>query len=86
MKKIIKTEAVAGGFESLMGEKVLVWCMNYNYHGVLTGVNDTEILLTEATVVYETGPLKGKLKDAQELPSEQYIRISSIESYGKHEG
>jgi len=86
MKKIVKTEEVAGGLEALMGEKVLVWCMNYHYHGVLTGVNDTEILLTEAKVVYKTGPLCGALKNAQELPSDLYLRISAIECYYKHEG
>ena len=87
MKKIVKCEEVEGeGLLSLLGEKVLVWCMNYNYHGVLIGVNDSDILLQDATVVYETGELTGELKDAQKLPSEHYVRISMIESYGKHEG
>ena len=87
MKKLVKCEEVEGeGLLALLGEKILVWCMNYNYHGTLIGVNDDCILLKGATVVYETGVLTGALKDAQELPYEHYVRIAMIESYGKHEG
>ena len=85
MKKLI--EQVEGeGLESLLGEKIIVWCLNYIYHGTLEGVNDTDILLTGASVVYETGPLKETIKDKQELPSQLYVRTDKIECYYKHEG
>ena len=86
MKKLVKCEEVEGeGLLSLLGETVMVWCMNYNYWGKLIGVNDVDSLLSDAHVVYETGPLTGPLKDAQPLPHDHYVRISSIESYGRHE-
>lgn len=87
MKKLVKCEEVEGeGLLSLLGERVIVWCLNYNYHGTLAGVNESDILLTGASVVYETGDLTGKLKDAQKLPSDLYVRIDKIECYYKHEG
>lgn len=82
MKKIVK-EVSGEGLESLLGEHVLIWCMNYNYSGRLVGVNEADILLEDAHVVYETGELSTKgFSDAQALPSKHYIRIASIESYG----
>lgn len=82
MKKLI--EEVSGeGLESLLGEYVCIWCLNYIYWGKLIGVNDADILLTEAHVVYETGKLTESLKDAQPLPSDCYVRIDKIEVYYK---
>ena len=87
MKKLVKCEEVEGaGLLGLLGEKIIVWCMNYNYHGTLVGVDENEILLEDASVVYETGHLQGKLKDAQRLPAPLHVRMGSIECYYKHEG
>ena len=82
MKKLI--EEVSGeGLESLMGERVTLFCMNYFYTGKLIGVNDTCVLLTEAAIVYETGNLTDSYgKDAQNLPNDWYVQIASIESFG----
>ena len=84
MKKLVKCEEVEGqGLLALLGERVAVWCVNYIYSGVLSGVNTHDIELTDACVVYETGPLQGKFKDAQDLPKGPwYIRTACIESYG----
>lgn len=72
------------GLDGLLGESVVLWCMNYIYAGKLVGVNETCVKLTEAVVVYETGPLTSKTwKDAQPLPSDWYVMLSSIESFGK---
>jgi len=58
--------------------------MNYIYTGDLTGVNDSCVLLSNAAIVYETGPLTdGKWKDAQSLPGEWYVQTAAIESFGK---
>ena len=83
MKKVMNVVEVEGeGLMSLLGETVEVWCMNYFYWGTLAGVNEHDILLENAYVVYETGPLTNtSFKDAQKLPNPRYIRIASIESY-----
>ena len=82
MKKLV--EEVSGeGLESLLGKHVAIWCECYIYAGKLIGVNDEDILLSDAKIVYETGPLaEHGLKDAQALPGKWYVRTSKIESYG----
>ena len=81
MKKII--DDVNDGLESLLGERVTFWCVNYIYTGKLVGVNDTCVKLEDAGVVYETGPLTDKeWKDMQPLPGPWYIQLSAVESFG----
>jgi len=83
MKKIV-TEVEGEGLEKLLGERVTIFCANYIYTGILSGVNETCVLLTSAAVVYETGPFGDKKwKDAQELPEQWYVQIDAIESFGK---
>ena len=84
MKKPVKVEEVEGeGLIGLLGEQVTLWCMNYIYYGRLAGVNDHDVLLEDAYVVYETGGLReASFKDAQPLPGNWYVRTASIESYG----
>lgn len=85
MKAFTKVTEVDGeGLESLGGENVLVFCMNYIYTGLLSGVNDTFIKLTGARLVFETGAFNTKdYKDAQTLPGTVwYINRSAIESFG----
>ena len=83
MKKIVQ-EVGGEGLEKLLGERVTLFCANYIYTGCLTGVNDTCVLLTDAGVVYETGPFTDKQwKDAQPLPGDWYVQIGAIESFGK---
>ena len=82
MKKLVE-EVNGEGLEELLGERITVFCMNYFYTGKLIGVNDTCILLTDAGIVYETGPLKdNSWSDMQELPNDWYVQISAIESFG----
>ena len=83
MKKLVNIVEVEGeGLAALLGENVMVFCMNYIYHGKLAGVNKDDILLEDASIVYETGELCAKtFKDAQKLPSNVYIRTAAIESY-----
>lgn len=83
MKKLIEVEEKTG-LESLMGEHVTLFCMNYIYTGKLTGVNTDQVLLEEPAIVFETGAFTcAQWKDAQALPHELYIRLSAVESYGK---
>lgn len=85
MKKIVTVTEVEGeGLVKLMGKQVLLFCMNYIYTGILTGVNTHDILLEKAKIVYETGAFdKKSFGDAQALPNDLYIRIASIESYSE---
>jgi hypothetical protein len=83
MRKLV--EEVAGeGLESLLGEVVTLFCLNYIYTGQLVGVNTNCVLLKNPSIVYETGPFDTKQwKDAQALPNQLYVMTSAIESFGK---
>ena len=81
MKRIIETED--GGFITLLGEKIVLFCGVYIYTGVLKGVNDDHLELTDPKLVYETGELAtGDWKDAQPLPSPWRVMRRAIESWG----
>jgi hypothetical protein len=87
MKKIVQVTEVDG--EGLVGHltdpptRLTFYCMNYIYTGDLVGVNDSEIKLDNAAIVYETGPFTEKAwKDAQALPGPWYVRLAAVESWG----
>jgi hypothetical protein len=83
MKKIVQ-EVSGKGLEKLLGDRVTLFCANYIYTGILSGVNENCVLLTDAAIVYETGPFSDKeWKDAQSLPEDWYVQINAIESFGK---
>ena len=84
MTKLVETEEVDGeGLRALMGERILIMCSNYFYAGKLIGVNDTSVLLTDAGIVYETGPFNDTVwKDIQMFQAEHYVQIAAIESFG----
>jgi len=83
MKKLV--EEVSGeGLESLIGDMVEVLCTRYIYHGKLSGVNDNDILITDASIIYNTGDHGAqKYDDIQPLKRDIYLRIASIEYYMK---
>lgn len=82
MKKII-SEVENEGLIKLIGEKVTLFCQIYIYSGKLIGVNETCVLLSDASIVYETGSFTDKQwKDVQALPHDWYVQINSIESFG----
>lgn len=81
MKKLV--EETGEGLEKLIGERVTLFCCRYIYTGKLIGVNDTDVLLTDAGIVYETGDFKdSNWSDMQPLPNEWFVKTASIESYG----
>ena len=57
MKKLVQ-ETEGEGLVKLLGETVIVMCMNYFYNGKLVGVNDTCILLHDPKLFtkQENGP------------------------------
>lgn len=82
MRKLIEVENE--GYEKMLGEQVLVFCMNYIYTGKLAGVNNDKLLLENPYIVYQTGAFdKKSFEDAQKLHDEIFISIASIESIGK---
>jgi len=85
MKQVVTVTEVEGeGLEALLGQNVLLFCMNYIYTGKMVGVNSSFVKIEGAKIVYETGSFSDKnYKDAQNLPaSEWYVQTSAIESYG----
>ena len=81
MKKLVE-EVQDEGLVKLMGERVTFYCVNFIYTGKLVGVNDKYVLLTDAYIVYETGPHGEKnWKDAQRLPHDLYVQLSAVESF-----
>ena len=82
MKKIIEIDA-REGLESLLGERVILLCLNYFYAGKLVGVNRTCVKLEDAFVVYETGEWGlPNFKDAQPIKRKAlYVRTGCIESF-----
>lgn len=83
MTKIVK-QVEGEGLESLLGQRVVLFCLNYIYDGVLEGINDTCVLLTDASVVYETGPFnKAGYTDVQKLHTDKwYVQRGAVESFG----
>lgn len=85
MRQIVTVTEVEGeGLDALLGQNVMLFCLNYIYAGKLVGVNSTFVKLEGASIVYETGPFSDKnYKDAQKLPADfWYVQQSAIESYG----
>jgi len=81
MKRLVET--TGDGLESMLGEKVCLFCAVYIYTGTLSGVNDVEVELSDASIVYETGELSsGEWTDAQPLPSVWRVRLAMVESWG----
>lgn len=81
MKKIVEIDAKAG-LESLLGERVLLLCLNYFYVGKLAGVNRTCVLLEDVSIVYETGEWgQPSWKDAQKVGRPVYVRLGCIEAF-----
>jgi hypothetical protein len=82
-EKIEVKEVNNEGLVSLLGKQVLLLCLNYFYFGVLEAVSDTEVKLSSAHIVYETGGwLDSEWKDSQSLGGlPHYVRTCAIESY-----
>jgi hypothetical protein len=83
MKKLVQ-EVESEGLIKLLGSNVTLFCLNYIYHGKLTGVNDTCVLLENPSIVYETGAFSNSdFKDIQSLNTKEfYVSMNCIESFG----
>jgi len=82
MKKIVE-DVSNEGLEKFLGEKIILLCANYFYAGKLVGVNESCVLLEEASIVYETGKWDANsYQDSQRLPGPWYVQTTMIESFG----
>ncbi len=85
MKSLMKVVEIEGeGLETLLEKPVMLFALNYIYAGTLVGVNESFVKITNASIVYETGPFGTPgYKDAQSLPGDcWYIQRGAIESFG----
>lgn len=91
MLKYVEVDPAQSGLQSLLGQKVMLMCVNYFYVGTLTGVNDTCVELGDAAIVFETGPFRDKAsgkvvpdyKDIQKLHVPTwFVSRAAIESFG----
>ena len=87
MKKLPETVLVVDvpneGLISLLNQRITLFCLNYFYTGKLSGVNEDCVLLTEASIVYETGAWTAKdWGNAQKLPNDIYVMKAAIEAFG----
>ncbi len=81
MRMIVK-ETEGEGLVGLLGKRVLLMCSSYFYSGTLVGVNDADVKLEDAAIVYETGPWTEKgFTDEQKVGGVMYVRSSHIEAY-----
>lgn len=85
MKKIVTVTEVEGeGLLSLLGKKVVVYCLNYIYAGTLEGVNQSCILLKDGGIVYDTGAHDAKsFADFQKVKEPLYVQTGAIESFAE---
>ncbi|KKN88443.1 hypothetical protein LCGC14_0250060 [marine sediment metagenome] len=82
-RKVEVVETEEGGFVSMLGEKICLFCGVYIYAGKLVGVNEDHLELEDAVLVYETGELSsGSWKDAQPLLGIHRVMLQAIESWG----
>lgn len=82
MKRLVE-EVAGGGMESLLGQRVTIFCCRYIYEGKLVGVNSDCVELADCGIVYETGPLDASTRtDYQKLPGNWFVARGAIESYG----
>ena len=83
MTKIVTT-VENEGLESLLGQRIMIFCLNYIYDGMLTGINESCILLEDASIVYETGAFdkKGYINSQKLHTKKWYVQKGVIESFG----
>lgn len=87
MKKIVTVpviEVEGEGLTALLGKRVVIYCLNYIYSGLLAGVNTTCVLLEDAGIVYDTGSHDNAgFADYQKVSHPLYIQVGAIESFSE---
>ena len=86
MKKLVEVQEIAEeGFIKLLGETVVIFCVNYFYTGKLVGVNDDCVLVEKPSIIYDTGSFSNSSwSDCQSMCIEElFIQKNAIESFGR---
>jgi hypothetical protein len=82
MKKLIE-ETAESALESLMGERITLYCCRYIYTGKLIGVAEDCVQLTDGGIVYDTGRAdNAEWENYEKMPNDWYVARQSIESFG----
>lgn len=85
-KEVQVMEQVSEGFyEPLLGKQVLIFGAVYNWHGKLIAVNDKGVILSNTSLVFETGSFTNKkFTDAQSLPCSEFrVAYGMIQGIGE---
>lgn len=84
MKRIVDVTKNEAGFESMLGEKIFLYCARYFYAGTLTGVNSDHIELSNAQIVFNAGEMTEKTyRVSERLPGDKWrVMIAAVESWG----
>lgn len=73
------------GLSELVGYRVLLMCANYFYEGVLVHIDETDAILDEAAIIYDTGPWNqikiSGWKNRQLLLGQHGVKLQAVESY-----
>jgi hypothetical protein len=80
--KVIEIESI--GLTACLGERVMLMCANYFYEGVLEAIDETDAILSDVGIVYDTGKwdeIGNGWEDRQSLGGWQGIKLQSVESY-----
>jgi hypothetical protein len=68
-------------FENYINERITLFCANYIYSGRLSTISKGWLTLSEAGIVYETGPFDTmEWQDYQRLPNPVSVNVNSVES------
>ena len=68
-------------FENYINQRITLFCANYIYSGRLNKILNGWLTLTEAGIVYETGPFDVmQWQDYQPLPHSVSVNVNSVES------
>jgi hypothetical protein len=68
--------------DEVIGKRVLVMCLNYFYEGKLEEVTGNFIRLSDAGIVYETGPWSAdRYEDIQKTEGDHCVMTQAIESF-----
>jgi hypothetical protein len=71
------------GLIAFLGNKITIFCGVYIYTGVLVGVNNTCVKLSDAMLVFSTGKFSDKAwADVEAFPGDFYVQTTAIESFG----
>ena len=73
--------------QGFINEKVIIYACRYIYTGVVNDVDDQTVVLTDASIIYDTGAHDKDKKSWDTVEptwsSIWYIQLSSIESFGR---